>query len=182
MKEKEIKREVEIPEGVEFKIEGRIMTAKGPKGENKKELSNPKIEVTVEEKKVTLSAKNATKREKTNIGTFESHITNLMRGVKERFVYRLKICSGHFPMNVTCTKEEFSVKNFLGEKIPRVLKLKPGVDVKLEGEQVTVESTNKEFAGQTAAEIERLTKVKNKDRRVFQDGIYITEMAGRKVR
>ena len=105
-----------------------------------------------------------------------------MKGANEGFVYRMKICSGHFPMNVSNTKEEFSVKNFLGEKVPRVLKIKPGVDVKIEGDAVIVESNSKELAGQTAANIEKLTKIKNRDLRVFQDGIYITEMAGRKVR
>ena len=182
MKEKEMVEEVELPEGTEFKIEGNVMTAKGSKGESSKRLFQPKINVKVEGRKIVISAKNATKREKTKIGTFKAHIKNLVKGANEGFVYRMKICSGHFPMNVSFTKEEFSVKNFLGEKAPRVLKLKQGVDVKIEGDIVVIESNSKELAGQTAADIERLTKIKNRDLRVFQDGIYITEMAGRKVR
>jgi len=38
---------------------------------------------------------------------------------------------------------------------------------------------NLEDAGQTAANIERATKIKGFDPRVFQDGIYIIEKPGR---
>ena len=37
---------------------------------------------------------------------------------------------------------------------------------------VIVSGIDKEAVGQTAANIERSTTVKNRDRRVFQDGIY----------
>lgn len=182
MKMEHMVEEVEIPAGVEFRVDGRVMSAKGKKGESQKELCHPRISVKVEGSKVVISAKKATKREKTNVCTFKAHIKNLIKGVQEGFVYKLKICSGHFPISVSCTKDEFTVKNFLGEKMPRVLKLKPGASVKLQGDIVTVESTNKEHAGQTAASIERLTKIRNRDLRIFQDGIYITEMAGKSVR
>ncbi len=59
------------------------------------------------------------------------------------------------------------MQNFLGEKVPRVIKLKQGVDVKIEGQEITVESPDKELAGQTAAAIEQLCKITKRDRRIF---------------
>ena len=84
-------------------------------------------------------------------------------------------------MNVSINNEELIVKNFLGEKAPRILKIKPGVTAKVEGSDIIIESTNKELAGQAAADIEQLTRITNKDRRIFQDGIYITEKDGKKI-
>jgi large subunit ribosomal protein L6 len=113
------------------------------------------------------------------IGTFTSHIKNMIKGVTELYVYKLKVCSGHFPITVQATKDDFIVKNFLGETIPRKMKLVKGVSVKVEGEIVTVESTDKEIAGRTASDIEQLVRITNRDRRIFQDGIWMTEKAGK---
>jgi large subunit ribosomal protein L6 len=113
--------------------------------------------------------------------TFKAHIKNLIRGVMEGHLYKLKICSGHFPMSVSVSGEEFIIKNFMGENVPRTLKLKENVSVKVEGDQVIVESIDKEKAGQTAADIEQLTRVTNKDLRIFQDGIYITFKDGKEI-
>ncbi|MBU0536356.1 MAG: 50S ribosomal protein L6, partial [Nanoarchaeota archaeon] len=125
-----------------------------------------------------IKAKNACKKEKTVMGTFRAHIKNMIKGVNEGHIYKLKICSGHFPMNVAMSGKDFSVSNFLGEKTPRKMIIKEGAKIKIEGEHIIVESTNKEIAGQTAANIETLTKIKGRDKRIFQDGIYIIEKDG----
>ena len=110
--------------------------------------------------------------------TFESHLKNMIRGVSERFVYKLRVCSSHFPMTVTKENNKITVKNFLGEKIPRTAKIIEDAEVEIKGFDIVVTSINKEKAGQTAANIERSTRLTNKDRRKFQDGIFIIEKAG----
>lgn len=182
MKIKELMESVSIPEGVEVNVDGGLVKVKGKKGECKKMLFDPKIKIEVKDGNVIFIARKATKKQKTGIGTYLSHISNLIKGATEGHVYTLKICSGHFPMNVSISGNDFVVNNFLGEKNPRKLKLNEGVDVKIEGDMVTVESCNKELAGQTAASIESLTKITNRDLRIFQDGIYITEKDGKPVR
>ena len=82
-------------------------------------------------------------------------------------------------MNVSIKDKTFEIKNFIGEKVPRVLKIKDTVDVKLEGDMVIVESISKECAGQMAASIEQLTRRPGFDTRVFQDGIFITYKDGK---
>jgi large subunit ribosomal protein L6 len=85
-------------------------------------------------------------------------------------------------MNVSHDKAEnvLVVKNFLGEKVDRRIKLVEGVDVKVDKEIIELESHDREKAGQCAANIEKGTRVRNKDRRVFQDGIFIIEKPGRR--
>ena len=109
------------------------------------------------------------------INTFKAHLIHMIVGSMEGHVYKLKICSGHFPMTVAMKGDTLEVKNFLGEAHPRTLKIKQGADVKVNGEEIVVESPDKEIAGQTAADIEQLTRITNRDRRIFQDGIYIVE-------
>lgn len=181
MKVKEYCEEVEVPEGIEIKLEGNKISLKGEKGETFRDFRHPKIQVEIKDSKVSFKSKNATKREKTMVGTFKAHLKNLFKGVKEGHVYKLKICSGHFPMNVTLNNNLFSVKNFLGEKTPRTVKIREGVNVKIDGEIIEVESTNKELAGQTAADIEQLMKITDRDINKFQDGIYIISKDGRDI-
>jgi large subunit ribosomal protein L6 len=178
MLDKDIIEEIEIPAGREVKVDGRMVIAKGKKGEVKRLLFNPKVKIEVKEGNVVVSAKKPTKREKKIVCSFVSHIKNMIRGVEEGHVYKLKICSGHFPMTASSSASEFVVKNFLGEKIPRVLKLKPGVSVKVSGVDVIVEGADLELTSQTAASIEQLMRISNRDRRIFQDGIYLTEKDG----
>ncbi len=175
MNPKELNEDVEIPEGLQVTVEHTDMTVKGPKGEVKKTFKMPYITYKVEDNLLKIYAKRGTKREKKLVFTLKAHLKNMFQGVQEPHVYRLKICSGHFPMNVSLSGNKLSVKNFLGEKIPRVLKLKEGAEVKVDNNEITVTSVDKELAGQVAADIEQLCRITNRDIRVFQDGIYIIE-------
>ena len=172
MKE-EIKKEIELGEAVTASLDGSSLTIKGPKGEVVRDFSYPKVKIVIEEGKIILFSEKATKREKKMVGSFESHIKNIVKGVVEPHEYKLKICSGHFPMNVAVKGDEFIIKNFLGEKVPRVLKIKKEVNVKVDRDIVVVESPDKELAGQLSADIELLTKRTGYDQRIFQDGVYI---------
>ena len=163
-------------------MQTNFVTVEGPKGKLERELRNPKVEIAVKDSFVSILARKATKREKTMVGTFRAHISNMVKGVQEEFVYKMKICSGHFPMNVSVKGDEFIVKNFFGEKIPRVLRLREGVSVKIEGDIILVSAMDKELAGQTAASIEQLTRRTKYDHRIFQDGIYIIDKAGKEIK
>ncbi len=172
---------VEMPSGTFPSVGGDEVTVKGPKGEVRRVFKNPKIKIYVKDNELFFESENATKREKTVMGSYTAHIRNIVRGVNEKHIYKLKICSGHFPMNVSVSGKNFVIKNFLGEKVPRTLTLKEGVDVKVQGNEVLVESSDKELAGLTAADIEQLTRRTGYDRRIFQDGIYIFVKDGKEV-
>ena len=175
----DIKDDNELPNGITATYAHGVLTIKGPKGEVSKKLFDPQLKVEAKGNAVTISCKKATKNQKRMVNTFNAHIGNMIKGVQEQYRYVLKICSGHFPMNVTMSGEQLIVKNFLGEKNPRTLKLKKGATVKVDGEKITVESCDKELAGKVSSDIELLTSKRNRDLRVFQDGIYLIEKANK---
>ena len=174
----DLNEQVEMPEGVSAAVAEGIVTVKGPQGEVKKTMNHPRITITVEGNVVKIDSPQSSKREKKQVFTYRAHLRNMVKGVQDPYVYKVKICSGHFPMNVSHSGKEFSVKNFLGEKVPRTITIMDGADVKVEGDMITITSCDKEIAGQVAADMEQLTRVTNRDRRIFQDGLYIVEKAG----
>ncbi len=178
---KEIYQEIEIPEGVKANIDGNIISIKGEKGENKREFGIGKLEFKIKDKKIVLGYKKATKNEKKRINTITAHIKNMIKGVQEGFEYELKVCSGHFPMTVESKGNEIIIKNFIGEKKERKVNIPEGAEIEVKKDIIKITSTNKEIAGQAAANFEKATKIRNKDNRIFQDGIYIIKKAGREL-
>ncbi len=174
--------EIALPQGVTATISGRLLAIKGPKGETVKEIKGPNIVTSIEDGKVVLASETRSKSEKKVIGSLRAHVVNMVSGVTDGHVYRLKICFTHFPITATVSGRKFVVKNFLGERTPRELVLLEDVKVKVEGADVVVESASRESSGQTAASIEQLTKRANYDKRVFADGIYITVKDGKDVK
>lgn len=178
---KDLSQIIEIPENVEVILEDQTIIVKGPEGENKREFRVAQITLEKKDNKIILKSKKTTKNEKKMINTMRAHIKNMIEGVQKKFEYELKICFSHFPMNVEIKEDHAIVKNFLGEKIPRKLKIPQGVDIKIDKGIITVTSSNKELAGQAAANFEKATRIRMKDRRVFQDGIFMINKAGKKM-
>ena len=178
---KGIFQEIEIPEEVEAEINGSILTVKGKEGEIKRIFNTNKIILEKKDNKISVGNKKATKSEKKMINTIISHVKNMIKGVQDKFEYKLKVCSSHFPISVEFKENEAIIKNFLGEKIPRKSKILEKVEIKIDNDIITVSSFDKELAGQTAANLEKATRIKTRDRRIFQDGIFIINKAGKKI-
>lgn len=174
---KEIARTLEIPEGVSVSLSQDVFTAKGPKGTVERTFWYPGIKIDVREGEVLVDAESSRKEQKAMVGTFASHIKNLMIGVSDGFECKMTIVYAHFPMQVKVEGKTLVIGNFLGEKKPRVAKILGETKVKVSGNEVTITGINKEDVGQTAANIEQKTKIKRFDPRVFQDGIYIVQKA-----
>ena len=177
--------EFEVPEGIEVTIDDTIVNVKGKEGSLEKNFNKTLIKMDMEkiENKILIKAYKNTKRERKLAGTIKAHFKNMFSGVDEKFTYKLKICFVHFPMNVSydAASKKLTVKNFLGEKKDRIMKVRDGVDVEIKGDEIILTSLDRYSAGQSAANIEKGTRVKGKDRRIFQDGIFITEKAGREL-
>jgi len=178
---KELSQEIEVPEDVEVKIDGKNVLVKGPIGELKRELEFGKLEIIQEKGKLILRDKKATKTEKRMMNTIIAHLENMIQGTQEKFEYKLKICFGHFPFTVKIEGNKAIIKNFLGEKIQRESSIPEGAEMEIKKDIIIIKSLNKEIAGQTAANLEIATKVRGRDKRIFQDGIYIVEKCGRAI-
>ncbi|MDI9395093.1 MAG: 50S ribosomal protein L6 [Euryarchaeota archaeon] len=174
---KEIARTIEIPEGVSISLSHDVLTARGPKGTVERKLWYPGVKVEIREGEVLVDSESSRKEQKAMVGTFASHIKNLMIGVSEGFECKMSIVYAHFPMQVKVEGKTLVIGNFLGEKKPRIAKILGETKVKVSGNEVTITGINKEDVGQTAANIEQKTRIKRFDPRVFQDGIYIVQKA-----
>jgi large subunit ribosomal protein L6 len=167
------KLDVKIPDDVTIAIENNFINIKGEKGELKRYFSHPKIELKINNKILEIHGKNIRRKEKAIIGAISAHINNMIKGVTKGFEYKMKTVFSHFPIKTLVEGNQFIIQNFLGERSPRRVEILQGVTVEVKGEFVTLKGIDKEKVGQTVANIERATMVKNRDIRVFQDGVYL---------
>lgn len=164
--------EIPIPEGIDVSIDGGI-TVKGSKGELKRKFNYPGITIKKEDSNIVLEANFPKKKDKAMLGTIKSHINNMITGLTDEFTYNMKIVYAHFPMTVKASGDKVTIENFLGERYPRTAKIVGSAKVQVKGDEVVVTGINKEDVGQTMANLEQATKIKGRDPRVFQDGIYL---------
>jgi len=171
----EVEKTVEVPEGVDVKIDGRVVTISGEKGTLTRDFSHAPLSIQKEEKLIKIRTDWPRKKEAATVATISSHIQNMITGVTKGFTYKLKIVFSHFPISVKVEQKKVLIENFTGERSPRTAKIVGDTKVTVKSDDVIVQGTNLEDVSQTAANIEQGTKVKNKDPRVFLDGIYVYE-------
>ena len=175
----DIEKAIEIPEGVVVDVTGDKVKVKKDSNELEREFNLGDAKIVKSDKELKVVCKKATKREAKIVGTTIAHINNMIKGVGEDFVYKLEIANVHFPMNVKVEGDTVVIKSFLGETVDRVAKILPGVTVDVKGSAITVSGADIESVGQTAANLEKATRLTGRDRRIFQDGIFMTEKPGR---
>ena len=169
-----IEHAIDLPEGVSAAIADGVLTVKGPKGEVSRAFQSSRVQLLQDGAGLMVRIDLARRKEKALAGTWNAHIKNMVKGVTDGFSYTLRCFYSHFPMTMKVEGSEFVVNNYFGERVPRRADILSGVDVRVENKtDVIVSGIDKEAVGQTAANIERSTTVKNRDRRVFQDGIYL---------
>jgi large subunit ribosomal protein L6 len=178
---KELYKKIEIPEGVEAEIHGSLVKIRGPEGENSRNFNVHSLELVKEGNKISIGNKKSTKKEKKLMNSLAAHIRNMINGVQNKFEYELKSVFSHFPVTIEVKGHEVIIKNFLGEKTPRKTKIPKGVDIEINGAIIKLRSTDIELAGMAAAKLEAVTNIRNRDKRIFQDGIFMTKKAGKEI-
>lgn len=159
---------VVIPEGVSVEIDGMNVTAKGPKGTVARKFS---AVISLEKKDNEIVVK-GTEKEKAYTGTVNSLLSSMFKGVSEGYSKSLKILYAHFPVTLEVKGDRVLVKNFIGEKHPRKARIMGDSKVEVKGQNVTVSGPDKEAVGQTIANLKAAMRIRQKDARIFQDGIY----------
>ena len=166
---------IQVPEGISCKVEGKKIKCDRGNISASRNIFQPNITVSNSGNEIILNCTKSNKKDIANIHAHAAHLKNMFLGLKEPFSYELEICNVHFPMTVKIDGGKFVINNFLGGKVPRSAEIVEGVNVKVEGNKVVISSVDIEKAGQTAANIEKASRVTKKDRRIFQDGIFITK-------
>lgn len=174
----QLTEELDIPQGINVTAKQGTFHIKGPKGEVTRVLHSPRIESKVEGSTIVFNSKGATQREKKLVMTYIAHLKTAFKGTTKGHTYKLKVCSSHFPMTVALKGSQLEIKNYFGEQTPRHVTIPQGVTCKVSGAEIVLEGASKELTGQTAATIELSTKRPGFDKRIFQDGIFITEKDG----
>ena len=166
--------ELDIPDDVTITYSDNRIEVSGPKGKLVRDTSKIPVKVEVSDK-VRIIPYNNRKRSLAIANTLRSLIRNMIKGVRNGYRYKLKIIYSHFPITVKVKDDTILIENFIGERSARKAKIQGDCKVKVDGEDLIIEGISLDDVSQTAANIELATKIKNKDLRVFLDGIYIYE-------
>ncbi|KAI9271556.1 ribosomal protein L6, alpha-beta domain-containing protein [Phascolomyces articulosus] len=173
--------ELTIPEGVTVDIKSRVVTVKGPRGELTKNLRHLNIEIKfVGKNLLKFVVYHGARKHVAAIRTVRSHVNNMITGVTKGFQYKLRYVYAHFPINVIINGngDAVEIRNFLGQKV--VFHVKMRGDAKCEAskaqkDELVITGNDLEAVSQSAADIQQICRVKNKDIRKFLDGIYVSE-------
>ncbi|MBU1197495.1 50S ribosomal protein L6 [Candidatus Micrarchaeota archaeon] len=167
---------LELPSNVSVEVQGMRIAIKTPKGEATVKFNTRFTSVKKNEKGLEiLPARKENRASKAAMNSFKKHIQNAIQGLETPFQKKMRIIFAHFPISIEVKGNEILVKNFLGEKVPRVAYIQGNTKVEIRGQEVIVSGNSKDDVGQTAANIRKSGRIRRKDERVFQDGIYYDE-------
>ena len=158
------KKPVEIPQGVEVKVEGQVVTAKGPLGT---EVVNvrPEIAVKLEDNHVVLSKVGTSRETDALYGLSRTLVANAVHGVKDGFVKKLEINGVGYRAQMQGT----TLNMALGYSHPVDIVPPEGITITVEANtKITVKGSNKQTVGDVAALIS-----------VKYEGEYIRRKAGK---
>ncbi|MCV0400580.1 MAG: 50S ribosomal protein L6 [Nitrosopumilus sp.] len=171
----EFTNQVDIPEGVTVTVNKHMLSFVGPLGKTHKSFRDIPVNVQVNEGKIILTAINQKKRDYAILHTARSIIRNICEGLVTGYTIKMKLVFSHFPITVKVEGKNVLIENFQGERAPRITHIVGNTKVEPKGEDVILTGHVWTDITQTAANIELKSKVKNKDHRVFLDGIYSFE-------
>jgi large subunit ribosomal protein L6 len=166
---------VQIPAGVNVEIKDNVVTVKGSLGTNTRKANSKLLsiakkgdEIVVEPLKKGKLVKKAMQAE----NAFAKELQNDIAGVSKHFEVRMKSVFAHFPMSIEIKNDKVFVNNLIGERSPRIADICTNAKVEVKGADLRIYGISKDAVSQTAANIKIACKIRNKDDRAFQDGVY----------
>ncbi|KAM3964077.1 ribosomal protein L9 [Aphomia sociella] len=181
MKQIVANQKVKIPDGLTVHVKSRLVTVKGPRGVLKRNFKHLAVDIRMVNPRLLKVEKwFGSKKELAAVRTVCSHVENMIKGVTKGFQYKMRAVYAHFPINCVTTEGNsvIEIRNFLGEKYIRRVKMAPGVTVvnsPKQKDELIIEGNSLEDVSSSAALIQQSTTVKNKDIRKFLDGLYVSE-------
>ncbi len=166
---------VQIPAGVQIELSGSEVKVSGSGRSGARHFRSTDVHVKKKDSAVEVWAASGKRNILSEARSIATHIENMIAGISVPFEYRLEIVYSHFPINAAVKGGFVEINNVGGAKHPKKARIMGDSKVEIKGKDITVRGHDKEAVGQTAANMEQRTKIKGKDMRVFQDGIYITQ-------
>ncbi|PFH52819.1 hypothetical protein AMATHDRAFT_172854 [Amanita thiersii Skay4041] len=175
--------ELDIPEGVQVTIKSRVITVTGPRGTLTKNVRHVDMDIRLikgKTSKVSLAVWQGGRKHVACLRTIRSLINNMIIGVTKGFQYKMRAVYAHFPINCIIQEDgrAVEIRNFLGEKTVRHVNMLNGVLVsesKVQKDELILEGNDIDNVSQSAASIQGVCRVRNKDIRKFLDGVYVSD-------
>jgi len=170
------KKPIEIPEGVDIKIEGNQIFIKGPKGELKMKFRS-EVVVEKKDKELLVTVKEETKKSKAFWGLTRTLLSNMIEGVTKGHEKRLEIKGVGYKAAMEGDTLVLNVGYSHQVKIKKI----EGIDLAVEKNIIIVSGLDKELVGQTAAEIRKVRKPEPyKGKGIRYVGEYVKIKVGKK--
>ena len=167
--------EVEVPEGITVEIKGNEIDIKGSLGSNRRIFNDALLEVKKSDRKLLITPvrdRGLEKKSRTSQISMKKEIENDIRGVSQYYERKMRMVFAHFPINVEVKGSVLQINNIIGERFPRRANIVGSTKIEAKGQNVRVYGTSLDDVSQTAANIRQACRIRNKDSRVFQDGLY----------
>ncbi len=146
------KKVIELPDGVTLDVKGLEVTAKGPKGELKTQISN-RVKIEVAENQV-ISTPVDKEQDSAIWGTTRANIANMILGVSQGWTRALELHGVGFRMDVKGKKLVMR----LGFSHQIEYDLPEGIEATIDGNLLTISGIDKQLVGQVTAEIRAFKK------------------------
>lgn len=166
---------LKVPDGLKVHYDSGVLEVSGKLGKVTRNLANNYLRIALEKGVIKIEKSKDNRYTNAIVGTWVSEIHNMFRGVAEGFTYTMKVDYTHFPMRVSVRGQELVVENFLGERSPRIAEILGVTKIAIKGDRITLTGIDKRDIGETCSNIERATKIRGFDLRIFQDGIFPIE-------
>ena len=149
------KNPIEVPEGVDVKLQGNLITVKGSKGELKWSFRD-EMKVSLKDKVITVERASESKLDRSLHGTTRSIIANMITGASVGYKRDLEISGVGYRAQVQGQKINFT----LGFSHAVEFSLPDGITAEIDKKQtsLTLHGIDKHLIGQVAANIRMLRK------------------------
>ncbi len=167
--------QIEVPNGVQVEIKGTEISTKGSLGANTRSYNDSLLSVKREGSKVVIDhTKEKAQEMKGALAekALAKEIQNDVDGVTKHYEKNMQVVFAHFPATVETKGNVILIKNLIGERAPRTAAIAGSTKVEVKGQAVRIYGTSKDDVSQTAANIRKACKIRKKDERIFQDGLY----------
>ena len=129
---------VDLIKGVTASVDGRTLSVKGPLGTVKKNFNKIHVNIGLDSGKVQITSFSAKKKDVVSSNTVSSLVRNMVTGVTEGYLYKMKVVFAHFPVTVKVKGNTVVVENFMGERSARVTKIVGDCKVTIDGDDIII--------------------------------------------